>query len=103
MDFKSFELGVEGVSLNILFLLSLETFTFDLDPPLTVYRRKQLLTLTEDKLRKSPDAKMSDRSAIESVGRAGLSYTAPDVLNQKSQVVGSSLIEFLYPYRIHSV
>ncbi|XP_023933536.1 leucine-rich repeat-containing protein 49-like, partial [Lingula anatina] len=39
------------------------------------YRKKQLLSLSEEKSRKSPDGKLAEhKSAIESIGRAGLVY-----------------------------
>ena len=53
------------------------------------YRRKQLLGLNDDKLRKSAEpSKPGERHTTESVGRAGLVYTSPDVLQQKTHVSG---------------
>ena len=53
------------------------------------YRRKQLLGLNDDKLRKSAEpSKPGERHTTESVGRAGLIYTSPDVLQQKTHVSG---------------
>ena len=48
-------------------------------------RRKQLQAATEDKARKSPDS-ISNKTTVESVGRAGLTYTSPETIQSKSKV-----------------
>ena len=39
-----------------------------------------------DDKRKSTEQKVTDRNAVESVGRAGLIYTNPDIVHQKVHV-----------------
>ena len=48
-------------------------------------RRKQLQAATEDKARKSPDS-ISNKTTVESVGRAGLTYTSPETIQSKLKV-----------------
>ena len=48
-------------------------------------RRKQLQAAKEDKARKSPDS-ISNKTTVESVGRAGLTYTSPETIQSKLKV-----------------